>query len=73
MLLKEWLKVNQIKVGTPEFREFAERTITTPSYLMAVIYGRSISAALAKRIEEETEGQVSRMECLYPEEYAKVA
>lgn len=73
MKLKEWINTNNIKLNSQAFIDFAQRSGATPSYMTQVMYGRPVSAELAKRIEDATEGAVTRLECLYPEEYAAVA
>jgi len=68
MLLKDYLKRYKIKT-----REFAKLLNMTPNYASQLINGhRKITRKNAKLIEEVTDGKVSRLECLYPEEYERL-
>lgn len=65
MKLKEWLKKNnvtQTKMGV-DFK-------TSSSFINNISMNRQpVGKKLAKRIEEYTDGEVTRLELLYPEEY----
>jgi DNA-binding transcriptional regulator YdaS (Cro superfamily) len=56
-----------------ELKEIAARIGTSYGYLAQLKYaGKKPSAQMARRIEEATQGRVTRLELLYPEEFARV-
>jgi len=66
MNLREYIEKKSINVT-----EFAETVgVSSRQRMVHLIRGfRTIPLDVAKRIEQVTEGQVSRLEMLYPEEY----
>ena len=65
MLLREYLNKKKIR-----YQDFAEHLGVTRDHVYNVLAGRRrLSSALAKRVEELTDGIVTRMEALYPEDF----
>lgn len=65
MLLRDYLK----NCGMTH-AAFAEKLGTSRVYLCHMLAGRKkIGRELAKKIETATEGKVSRMEAIYPEDF----
>lgn len=65
MLLKDYLDLAPIKK-----KEFAKMININGMYLYHILARRRrVGADLAKRIERETNGIVSRLEALYPEDF----
>jgi len=65
MLLRDYLKTENIMV-----KHFAEMMGTSPTYLSHILKGRRrVGIDLAKKIEQLTDGKVSRVEAIYPEDF----
>lgn len=65
MRLRDYVKQHKIDI-----KAFAERLGYSRPYISNVVYDQvSASPRLAKKIEEETGGRVSRLSLLYPEEF----
>lgn len=65
MLLKEWLKKNNMNIP-----QFAKKMEVNASGIYKYIYGaKRLSPEMAVRIEEFTNNEVTRVEALWPELY----
>jgi DNA-binding transcriptional regulator YdaS (Cro superfamily) len=62
MTLQSWIRIMGIRQ-----KEMAESLNLSPSYLSEIITGKKkVTPDIARRIEEYSHGEVSRLEVLYP-------
>ncbi len=67
MLLRDWLKKNNVKA----YKFAAEIGIAAATLYRSMGGKQRLSARYGVRIEEVTNGEVSRLEAIWPEEYSK--
>ena len=63
MIVKEWIKLMNYNV--PKFCKLID--VTPPTIYMYLKGGKRLSADTAVKIEEATDGQVTRLEAMWPE------
>lgn len=65
MILEDWLKKNRVKTN-----HFAARVGVSRSLMYKMVRGhKRCTVNTAVLIEKATKGEVSRMECLFPDEF----